>query len=107
MVEIPAIPCNQLYADEIAAERALGDYSGFWSSEFNQFNETEQPEVQWMCPNTTSMSILNNFYSISNPPEVYQAFEAEVVTCSWDQAKKGTSYWDSLDGGEQTCETNS
>ena len=100
-INVQAVYCTDLYAEQIAAEHAANDTSGFFTTEFE--NDGGSP---WICPNLTSIQLQND-------PWNYKGAEGSkiimlVVPCQfaqdWDN-EYGTlpSYADK--NGKQICST--
>ena len=101
---IPGAICSDFYADAIAWEEEYWEGPGFFKSEFLTEDE-DNSGLQWICPNTTSFQILNDYYTPTNQNTL--TFEAKIEQCGVAQAKDlehGVVSYADMDG-LQTCES--
>ena len=87
---VPSVPCKDLYAKEIEAEKDLPFADRFWENEF--YAKTEQHT--WFCPNTTVI-VVNNGHQFGKY-ESYTDLHWKIMPCSNDQkdnAARGMTSW--------------
>ena len=78
---IEAVPCADLFADEIAAEEKAGDEYGFFTQALGIKTFTE-PQYYWFCPNITNYQIQND--ARLSPQYPSKLLISRVISCEQD-----------------------